>query len=264
MSVVVSWISLALFNVSMLSGLVVAFFYKPSFAYESVQKLTYLIPYGDFFRQLHYFSSEAFLVFVLLHIVLELLKYEIKISYKSWIYSILATVILFFLMFTGYVLKADLNGLSAGQVALSLIEQTPILRNLINFFEDNVIFVWKFYIWHILFLPILITFFIYKHIKTIKTKYLLIAFAISLICMMFFTMPKDLDIGLEGVKVTGPWFFKGAENLLVLGVSPLLVDIVICIPFLLLLLFFYLEKYRKVINISILLWVVFYAYLIYL
>jgi len=41
----ISWLSLALFLVSLFSGLVVMFAYHPSAAYESVQRLTYLIPY---------------------------------------------------------------------------------------------------------------------------------------------------------------------------------------------------------------------------
>ncbi len=264
MAIVISWICLALFNVSMLSGLILAFIYKPFNAYESVQTITYLVPYGNIFRQIHYFSSELFVLFLILHIILELLKLKVKISETSWNYSVLATLVLFFLMFTGYVLKADLNGLSAGEVALSLIKQTPVLEWFIFLFEDNSLFVWKFYIWHILFLPILLAFAIYKHIGKLKTKYFIIALGLTVLVMMIFTMPQDLDINLTLVHVTGPWFFKGAENLLVKGVSTLLVDLVITFPFMLLVTYFYFEKYRKTINYLLLLWTAFYAYLIFI
>lgn len=264
MAIITSWICLALFNVSMLSGLILAFMYKPFNAYESVQTITYLVPFGDIFRQIHYFSSEAFLVFLILHIVFELLKLKVKISQSSWNYSVFATLILFFLMFTGYVLKADLNGLSAGQVAFSIIKQTPILEYILPLFEDNSIFVWKFYIWHILFLPILLTFAIYKHINRLKTKYFIIGLGLTIVTMMIFSMPKDLDINLTLVHVTGPWFFKGAENLLVQGVPTLLVDFVIAIPFMLLVLYFYFKEYRKTINYLLLLWTAIYAYLIFI
>ena len=264
MKIIISWICLALFNVSIISGLILAFIYKPFNAYESVQTITYLVPYGNLFRQIHYFSSELFVVFLILHIILELLKYKIKISASSWNYSVFATLLLFFLMFTGYVLKADLNGLSAGQVALSLIEQTPVLEWFLPLFEDTNIFVWKFYIWHILFLPILIGFAIYKHVDKLKTKYFIIGLGLTFLSMMIFDMPKDLDINLTLVHVTGPWFFRGAENLLVEGISPLLVDIIILIPFMLLISYFYLENRRKTINYLLLLWAALYAYFIFI
>lgn len=257
---VISWISVALFNVSMLSGLIVAFVYKPSIAYESVQKLTYLVPYGNTFREIHYFSSEAFLVAICLHVVLEILKIKINIEEKSWNYSVLSFLLLFFLMFTGYVLKADLSGLSAGEVSLSLLKQTPLLDVFLPFFEDNSMFVWKFYLWHILFLPILLTYGVYVHVKTLKTRYFIIGLGITIFCMFIFTMPKDVALDSVDIHVQGPWFFRGAENLLMLGVSPFLVDIVIGIPFLLLTLFFYVSHFRKVINYLLLIWLGLYAY----
>ena len=250
----ISWISVALFNVSMISGLIVTFVYKPSIAYESVQKLTYLIPYGNTFREIHYFSSEAFLIAVILHVIIEILKIKIYIGEKSWNYSVFAFLVLFFLMFTGYVLKADLSGYSAAEIALSLLKQTPFLDVFLPLFEDNSMFLWKFYLWHILFLPILITYGIYVHVKTFKTKYFIVGLGITIFCMFIFTMPKDIAHETLNIHVHGPWFFRGAENLLMFGVTPLLVDIVIGIPFLLLTLFFYFEQYREVINYLLLIW----------
>ena len=261
MAFVISWLSVALFGVSMLSGLIVAFVYKPNIAYESVQALTYLIPYGDVFRELHYFSSEAFLVAIVLHVILEIIKLEVSIDANSWNYSVFAFLILFFLMFTGYVLKADLSGISAGEVSLSLLKQTPLLDMFLPLFEDNSMFVWKFYLWHILFLPILLTYAIYVHVKTLKTKYFIIGIGITILCMVVFTMPKDIPLDTVLTHVTGPWFFLGAENLLMLGVSPIVVNIVIAIPFLLLTLYFYMQNYRIVLNYLLLIWLVLYAYL---
>lgn len=260
MSFVVSWLSLALFNVSMLSGLIVAFVYKPHIAYDSVQMLTYLVPYGDVFRQLHYFSSEAFLAVILLHVVLEILKLRVKIDANSWNYSVFAFLILFFLMFTGYVLKADLSGISAGEVSLSLLKQTPFLNIFLPLIEDNSLFIWKFYLWHILFLPILLTYAIYIHVKTLKTKYFIVGFGVTIVCMIIFTMPSDIPLDTVLTHVTGPWFFRGAENLLMLGISPMVVDLVIAIPFVFLVLYFYLQNYRVVLNYLLLIWLGLYAY----
>jgi len=255
----ISWVCVALFNVSMISGLILAFVYKPSVAYESVQKITYIVPYGNLFRELHYFSSEAFLVFTLIHIILELSKSKFNISQSSWNYSILALILLFFLMFTGYVLKADLSGLSAGEVALSLLKQTPFLSNLTFLFEDSSFFIWKFYIWHILFLPIILVYAVYVHVKSFKTKYFIIGLGISVLSMIVFKMPNDVLPSAIDIHVQGPWFFRGAENLLMLGISPVLVNITIAIPFVLLFIYFYKEKFRKFIGFCLILWSALYA-----
>lgn len=259
MAFIISWISVALFNISMLSGLIVAFVYKPSIAYESVQKLTYLIPYGNIFRELHYFSSEAFLVFVCLHLALELAKCSIKIDLNSWNYSVVSLIVLLMLMFTGYVLKADLSGLSAGQVALSLMKQTPFVDTFLPLLEDNTLFIWKFYIWHILFLPLILTYAIYKHITLLQTKYFIVGLGITILLMMVYVMPKDIAFDVDAQNVDGPWFFLGAENLLVKGISPLIVDLVIVFPFCLLFAF-YFAKEKKPINYLLVLWLGAYAY----
>jgi ubiquinol-cytochrome c reductase cytochrome b subunit len=259
MPYMISWITVALFNVSIFSGLVVAFVYKPSLAYESVQKLTFLVPYGDIFRELHYFSSETFLMMTLIHVVLELRKKEINISANSWNYSLLALGALFFVMFTGYVLKADLSGLSAGEVAISLLKQTPGLNFFLPLFEDSSLFVWKFYLWHILFLPIILVYALLLHVKTFKTKQWSIGLGMSVLCMIFFTMPRDISPDTMGVHVTGPWFFKGAENLLMFGIHPVVVDIVMFFPFALLVCYFYKSFWRTGIRVALILWSVAYA-----
>lgn len=260
----VSWICVALFGVSMISGLIVAFAYKPSLAYDSVQMLTYVIPYGDIFRKLHYFSSEAFLLFTLLHLLIELSKQKVVISAKSWNFSILAFGIILFLMFTGYVLKADLSGLSAGEVALSIVKQTPVLNSVVFLFEDLSLFVWKFYLWHILYLPLFLVLVLLLHVKSLKTKYFIIGLGISIGAMMLFSMPKDVNPQALDIHVHGPWFFRGAENLLMEGVPTLLVDLVMAIPFLLLVVYFYKEAWRRWLSFALFLWCGAYASLYFL
>lgn len=257
MKMIISWITLSLFNISMLSGIILSFFYKPHIAYESVQKITYLIPYGIFFRKLHYFSSELLIMFLFFHIFLELKDINIKIKKQSWNFSIIAMILIFIMIFLGYVLKFDFNGESAGRVLITLIKENFILSKMLFLVQDNELFVWKFYILHIIFLPIVLFYAVYKHTKKIYTKYFLIGLSAVILGMFFFEMPTDIPPGLN-VEATGPWFLKGAENLLFIGISSWIVFVVIIIPFFLLF-FYYFEKYRKIIKILLFLWVVFYA-----
>jgi ubiquinol-cytochrome c reductase cytochrome b subunit len=166
-------------------------------------------------------------------------------------------------MFTGYVLKGDLSGLSAGEVSLTIVKETPILNNFLFLFHDSTDFFWKFYIWHILFLPILLTYFTYVHANHVITKYITIAIGFTFLVMTIFSMPKDVFPydNVATIHVTGPWFFRGAENLLMLGVSTIIVDFVLFCLFLLLILYFYMEKHRKLILILLLIWILLYAYI---
>jgi ubiquinol-cytochrome c reductase cytochrome b subunit len=256
----IAWLTQALFFISIASGFVVLFAYYPNSAYESVQKIHYIIPYGYFFRSLHYFSSEAFFVVLLLHIAVELYKKEIKISRTSWSYSIVALLMVALLMFTGFVLKADQSANAAAQVALSLLKETPFLDSLIPLLQDSSLFYWKFFLWHIIFLPLMLTYAIYRHIKKIiaPIEYVTIALAISLLLPLLFVMPKDIALEIEAEHLLGPWFFWGAENLLALGFSPLIVNLSLILPFVLL---FAIRHYKNNLFLKIALtgWLIAYA-----
>ena len=236
----ISKITMALFILSLISGIIVVFDYHPFDAFNSIQKLNYIIPFGAFIRQIHYFSSELFTIFLIIHIIIELSKKEIFISFSSWSYSVLATLILFILMFTGFVLKADQESNAAALVAFSLIKDTPILDKFLPLFQDNISFYWKFFIWHIVFLPLILIFGVYKHVNSIKVniRYFTISIAITLLIMLFISIPSDIPLDIEVSHLKGPWFFWGAENLLQIGFTPLVINIILCLPFIFLLLIY--------------------------
>lgn len=257
-----AWLTQAFFVVSMISGIIIVFAYYPSNAYDSVQKLNYIIPFGSFFRQLHYFSSEIFLVVLLMHITLELYKKEIKITAISWNYSIIATLAVFILMFTGFVLKADQSANAAAQVAFTLISDTPILDNFLPLFKDTQVFYWKFFIWHIIFLPLLLAYAVYRHVKKISVdiRYFTISVAITMLVTLILSMPQDIPLETVVTHIKGPWFFWGAENLLELGLNSISVNLILALPFILLLLI-YLTNFKKILKIILLLWIIIYFYL---
>ena len=257
----VAWTTQALFIVSLLSGLVVVFAYYPSQAYDSVQKINYIVPFGSFFRQLHYFSSEALVVSLFFHVVLEISKKDIKITLNSWTYSILAFFIIFLLMFTGFVLKADQSANAAAQVAFSLISDTPILDNFLAFFKDSTVFYWKFFVWHVLFLPAIVIYAIFKHTRrfSVDIGYFTTALGISLFLALLFKLPRDIALEEKVLHVKGPWFFWGAENLLQFGLDSISINLILLLPFIFLM-FLYKKSNQKIAKILLLLWTIIYAY----
>ena len=163
-------------------------------------------------------------------------------------------------MFTGYVLKADLSGISAGTIALSMIKQTPLLHHILPFIEDTTSFFWKFYIWHILFLPVVLGYTLYKHIGGLSTKYFIVGLGATIACMIIFHMPLDIAPDATPLLVHGPWFFRGAENLLKVGIDTWIIESIMGVLFFLLGGYFYAKKYRAMVNYLLISWVLCYAY----
>jgi len=262
MSRFVSFLTLGLFFVSFSSGLVIVFAYHPSTAFQSVQKINFLIPYGSFFRKLHYFSSELFTLLLLVHIAFELTKRKINITNTSWSYSVVGFGVVIVLMFSGFVLKGDLSANGAAEVAFNLIKDTPILSSILPLFKDNTLFYYKFFIWHILFLPLLLGYAIYRHTEAlhVKVEYLSIALGISILALMAFSMPLDINLTQKTATLSSPWFFQGAENLLLKSWSPTGVNLMLFTPFVLLFTYTYTNQ-KILVKALLVLWLIFYTYI---
>lgn len=251
----IAWLSLALGMVSLVSGAVLLFVYHPSNAFETVQKITYLLPFGAFFRELHYFSSELLLLMLLLHIAIELSKKSLYMKTRPWSYGVLGVALVITLLFTGFVLKADQSANAAAQVAFGLIEDTPALSYLGTLFRDTEVFYYRFFIWHILFLPLLFLFTLYKHSKALipRVEYMAIAAGLSVLLLLVIAMPQDIIPGEQVAHLEGPWFFWGAENLLQMGISSWAVNLFMTLPFILLLSYPLLDT-KRTIKASLVLW----------
>ncbi len=253
-------LALGLLAISVLSGLLPVFVYHPSAAYDSVQKLTFLIPYGAFFRQLHYFSSELFLLVLLGHVALELGRRAVTIPRRSWMYATGGTVAVILLMFSGFILKGDQSGSAAAQVALHLLSQTPLLDRLVPLMKDTELFYSKFFVWHVIFLPLLLVWMTWKHIGKIQARreYWIVGLGLSVLLLLLMAMPEDIAPSAETSHLRGPWFFWGAENLLQLGLNSWQVTTIVLVPFGLLLLYPFVRKPLGI-TVALALWVIGYT-----
>lgn len=252
-----AYLSLGFMLVCLFSGAIITFEFDVANVYESVQNLTNRVSYGNFFRKLHYFSAELFLLSSILHIALEIFLNS-KISLKSWTYALLAFFALLVLMFSGYVLKGDLNAISAAQVSFNMIERTPILEYLLPFFKHSDNFYWRYFLIHCIFLPSILLFALYHH-APLFTKYFVVSLAISVVVLYFLPLPKDLNPLIISQEVSGPWFFRGGEKLLIYGYSPHIVVFIFVLPSIFILGIRLFEKSRKNYIFFLILWTVFYA-----
>ncbi|MGD8896420.1 MAG: cytochrome b N-terminal domain-containing protein [Acidobacteriota bacterium] len=121
-------LAFAAFWLALCSGALVAIPYDAAAAADSLQLLLLTNPAGAFLRGLHYWSAQLFLVFTALHLVEHLARRtEARVRLGVWLRLVLSTVVVVYLMVSGYVLKGDAEGQLARQVLAGLLERLPLL-----------------------------------------------------------------------------------------------------------------------------------------
>lgn len=253
--------------VSIFSGIVVSYHYFYTEPLLSVIKLETEIPFGRFFRNLHYFSSQIALISVFLHLLDSLIKgwYERKSGF-AWFWLVMGFLILLFLVFTGYILRFDEVGKLAGSVAENLSLSLPLIGNFIRdlFFPISKGGLYRVYLAHI-YLSFILALGIFVWHSSLKRflsfRYSLYLY-INLALPLFFYVPLEPEEGKE--IVTGPWFFLGVQKLLEYF-SPLMVILYLSIPVIGLFLFALkievFKVYRKVLGIILIAWLISYIFL---
>ena len=141
--------SLVALYLSVLSGLVLSLQYDLSAPFYSIGTLEVVIPFGAFWRSLHFFASQFFFVLFLIHIIAALTdRYFYKLDKLDlpskvileipdndgdrWLKLVLSLPVATLLLFTGYILRADATGESAGIIAENIIASIPVIGNWLN------------------------------------------------------------------------------------------------------------------------------------
>lgn len=97
-------------TVLILSGIFLLFYYIPSFneAYTSVEFVTAQVPYGQIIRGIHRYSSDAFMIAILLHLFRNWFTERFRFSRdEPWISGMMLLLFAGFIGVTGYVLVWD-------------------------------------------------------------------------------------------------------------------------------------------------------------
>ena len=208
--------ALTAFYVSLVSGIIVGLQYDylhPSYATAA---LDLLAPYGRFFRSLHFFSSQFFFFFSCFHL-LAVFQQTTKYSFLQWLRLIGILPLILLLLFTGYILRGDTTGSSAGLIAENIIQAIPVVGHALNdlFFDLSAGGLRKVYLHHVISLDLLLLIFAWNHFRLyrIKVRDHLPLIALMLIFSVFVAAPFEPErLGIS--YITGPWFFLGLQELL--------------------------------------------------
>lgn len=209
------WSLISLY-VSLVSGVIVGIHYNPAEPFYSTSALDILVPYGSFFRSLHFYSSQFFFLFAVLHYLLVFKKAEVYEN-KSYIFLILCLPTILMLLFTGYVLRSDATGYSAGMIAEHIVEAVPLIGSVLN----NLLFsitdhgMTRVYLHHVISFDLLLLFLAWDHLRRYRVRLASYPGFIAILLLFCLLISAPIDPEALGLfYITGPWFFLGLQELL--------------------------------------------------
>ncbi len=125
-------ISFLLFLLLTGTGVLLMFYYRPTvdLAYRDMKDLEFAVMLGTFVRNLHRWSAQAMVVFVILHMVRVFLTGAYKKPREfNWGVGVQLLTLTLFLSFTGYLLPWDQLAIWAVTVGTNMAAATPFLGN---------------------------------------------------------------------------------------------------------------------------------------
>ncbi len=208
--------SLLALYISVLSGVVVALQYDPATPFYSVSTLDMLVPFGEYFRSLHFYSSQLFFLFCICHVV-GIFEQAQSYSNKQWIMLTATLPVALLILFTGYVLRGDSTGFSAGMIAEAILLDLPLIGQPINdlLFSISDSGMKRIYVNHIIGFGLLWGWLAWSHVKKYRiafNRHILLTIGIILFSI-FVAAPFEPD-HLGVTHISGPWFFLGLQELL--------------------------------------------------
>jgi len=244
-------ISVFLFLVLIVTGLLLTFFYipTPGDAFASIEIIAFQVPFGWLIRNLHYWAAQAAVLVVALHMLRVILTGAYKAPRRANTVigvALLAGTLL--LDFTGYVLRWDEGTRWALVVGTNLVRETPLVGSALyqviaGGAEIGAATTIRFYAWHILGLAvpsvILIGWHIFKvrrdggiahrpregdrapridraQLVRVETMAMLVVMAALLGLSILLPAPLGpmADLPAASDKAQAPWFFLWVQALL--------------------------------------------------
>ena len=168
-------LSVALFVLLTVTGMVLAMYYSPSpdKAYQSIEYIMSDVPLGKLLRGLHHWGAGAMVLVVFLHLFSVFFSGAFKAPRElTWISGVLLLFVTLGLGFTGYLLPWDQKAYWATVVAANIPGDIPIIGKTIT---DLILggtvsgfTITRFYAIHMLVLPAFMIFLIAGHIYMVR------------------------------------------------------------------------------------------------
>lgn len=202
--------------VSLLSGIVVGIQYDYLNPFYSTTAIDLLVPYGRFFRSLHFFSSQFFFFFACIHLAAAYGGSE-RLPHREWLKLIGTLPLILLLLFTGYILRGDTTGTSAGMIAENIIHKIPLLGPILDnlFFSVSASGLRKIYVHHVITFDFFLLLCAWNHLRIyrVNMREHMVLLASMLCWPVLFSAPLEPEHS-GATYIAGPWFFLGLQELL--------------------------------------------------
>ncbi|PIE56274.1 MAG: hypothetical protein CSA34_05175 [Desulfobulbus propionicus] len=203
--------------ISVLSGIVVALQYDPATPFYSTAAIELIVPYGSFWRSLHYYSSQLFLFLLIGHTWAVIWKGDHNLKRSHWIRLTSSLPVTILLLFTGYVLRGDATGEAAGNIAENICLSIPLLGEALNelFFDTTATGMRKVYVHHLIGFMVLGGWTVWPHLKKYPIRWHshpVLTLVVTGLCVVIAAPMEPDRVGLTFIG--GPWFFLGLQELL--------------------------------------------------
>lgn len=240
----------------LVTGILEMFYYipVPEHAAASVEVITSLVPYGALIRNLHYWSAQALMIVMTVHLLRVVLTGAYaKHRRLNYLIGLGMLVLILLLDFTGYVLRWDEGIRWALIVGTNLLKTIPWIGDALYQLavggpEPGLSAVERFYTWHIFVLTLGMIFLGAWHIfrvrrdggiavppptqrpdnmritrfELVRREVLLMVIAGVLLLVLSFVFPAPIErpitqnaMDIENAKA--PWFFLWVQQLLKIG-----------------------------------------------
>jgi quinol-cytochrome oxidoreductase complex cytochrome b subunit len=169
-------ISLFLFIILSVSGILLLFYYVPSTsqAYDRMLDLRGTVAFGTFLRNMHRWAAHGMVAVVVLHMCRVFLTGAYKKPREfNWVIGVGLLLLTLFSSFTGYLLPWDQLAFWAITVGASIAAYAPVLGNEVQFlllgdFTVGQEALLRFYVLHVVVLPLILTVLVAVHFWRIR------------------------------------------------------------------------------------------------
>jgi quinol-cytochrome oxidoreductase complex cytochrome b subunit len=208
-------LSFSSFLIAVISGIPLAISYQVNNALDSLQLAQLVNPGALFFRALHYWSGQFFVLFTILHLIEHLAAgNEKKVKTGVWLRLMLALLFSFFVMLSGFILKGDAEGIMAGQILKGLLTTIPLigqdLRLMVLGVSGNLELI---YLHHLVTTTLFILIIIIEHARRIWPDLLSFVYILGVGILFSALFIPTLELP-EAAFIRGPWYFMGLQELL--------------------------------------------------
>ncbi len=207
--------AVAQFWIVVASGLILMIPFQVADPYMSVSKMILANPLISLLRNIHFWSSQFFLVLTLVHLYDHFhLKKKMGLTPGVALRLSLGVFIIFLAMISGFLLKGDADSQQARQILNSLASGVPIIGKSLAYSllgnENSYLLI---YIHHIVTFTVFIGIIMVEHSHRYlsRAKEFIWSLVAVLVFSCLFTAPLHDNVN---PSVKGPWYFVGFQEIL--------------------------------------------------